>query len=88
MLIASQIRPDGTLAKTGPKTFMVTEKSATSTGLTATADENNIPLNTDHEGLVKFEYRSQEEYSIVKEKLNTLVAEARADVGRRFEERT
>lgn len=65
---------------------MVTEKSATSTGLTATADKENIPLNTDHSGLVKYESRSQEEYSIVKERLKTLVAEAKREVGKRFTE--
>ena len=41
-----QLQPDGTLTKTGPKMYMVTEKSATSTGLTATPDEDNIPFNT------------------------------------------
>ncbi|ERF76578.1 hypothetical protein EPUS_05851 [Endocarpon pusillum Z07020] len=79
-----QIQRDGTLTKTGPRTFMVTQKSATSTGLTAPADENNIPLNMDHSGLVKYESRSQDEYSIVKGKLKTLVAEAKREVGRRF----
>ncbi|KAF2176608.1 hypothetical protein K469DRAFT_812982 [Zopfia rhizophila CBS 207.26] len=81
-----QIRPDGTLAKIGPKTFMVTQKSATSTGLTAVADENNISLNMDHSGLVKYESRTQEEYNIVKEKLKVLVAGAKHEVGRRFAE--
>ncbi|QVM13334.1 hypothetical protein D8B26_007942 [Coccidioides posadasii str. Silveira] len=64
--------------------FMVTEKSATSTGLTAVADENNIPLNTDHSGLVKYESKSQEEYLIVKEKLKLLVTEASQEVPKRF----
>jgi hypothetical protein len=67
-------------------TLMVTEKSATSTGLTASADENNIPLPTDHSGLVKYESRVGEEYSIVKEKLRILVTEAKGEVGRRFSE--
>nr|KMM72211.1 hypothetical protein CPAG_08509 [Coccidioides posadasii RMSCC 3488] len=79
-----RIQPDGTLAKTGQKMFMVTEKSATSTGLTAVADENNIPLNTDHSGLVKYESKSQEEYLIVKEKLKLLVTEASQEVPKRF----
>lgn len=64
--------------------LLVTEKSATSTGLMATADEDNIPLPTDHTGLVKFESRSQSEYSIVKGKLERLISEARAEVGKRF----
>lgn len=72
------------MTKTGPKIYLVTEKSATSTGLTATAEEYNIPLNTDHSGLVKYESRNQEEYSIVKEKLKIFVADAKREVGRRF----
>lgn len=63
---------------------MVTEKSATSTGLTAVADEINIPLNTDHMGLVKFENRTQEEYTIVKENLKVLMNEAKVTVPTRF----
>jgi hypothetical protein len=65
---------------------MVTQKSATSTGLTAVADGNNIPLNTDHSGLVRYESRIQDEYSIVKERLKTLVDEAKLEVGKRFPE--
>jgi sulfur relay (sulfurtransferase) DsrC/TusE family protein len=65
---------------------MVTQKSATSTGLTAVANENNISLNTDHSRLVKYESRNQEEYNIVKEKLKILVAEAKQEVGQRFTE--
>ena len=63
---------------------MVTQKSATSTGLTATADENNFSLNTDHSGLVKYEDRNQTEYITVMEKLKTLVAEAKREVAERF----
>jgi hypothetical protein len=65
---------------------MVTEKSATSTGLTAAADEDNFPFNTDYSGLVKYKSRTQDEYSVVKEKLRILVAEAKREVGRRFTE--
>ena len=67
---------------------MVTEKSATSLGLTATHNEDNIPLNTDHSGLVKYETRSQEEYSIVKGRLKILVTEAKQEVSKRFEKST
>ncbi|KAL5049509.1 hypothetical protein BDW71DRAFT_204766 [Aspergillus fruticulosus] len=81
------LQPDGTLAKNGPKMFMVTEKSVTSLGLTATYKEDNIPLNTDHSGLVKFESRSQEEYSIVKERLKILVTEAKQEVSKQFEKK-
>ena len=66
---------------------MVTHKSATSTGLTAAPEEYNIPLNADHSGLVKYRSRGQEEYTIVKGKLNILVAEAKREVSRRFIEK-
>ncbi|KAL8907863.1 MAG: hypothetical protein Q9171_005688 [Xanthocarpia ochracea] len=82
-----QLQQDGTLTKTGPKIYMVTEKSATSTGLTAIADEYNIPLNTDHSGLVKYKSRSQDDYCIVKERLKKLVAQAKGEVGKRFAEK-
>ncbi len=62
---------------------MVTQKSATSTGLVSVADEINIPLNTDHSGLVKYERKNQEEYNIVKGKIKTLVDEAKEVVRRR-----
>ncbi|KAL8907434.1 MAG: hypothetical protein Q9207_001404 [Kuettlingeria erythrocarpa] len=65
---------------------MVTKESATSIGLTASADENNIPLNTDHSNLVKYKSRSQDEYSIVKEKIKKFVAQAKQDTQRRFME--
>ena len=67
---------------------MVMEKSATSTGLTSTADEYNIPLNTDHSGLVKDKSRSPEEYCIVKDKLKRFVAQAKREVGKRFVEKS
>jgi hypothetical protein len=65
---------------------MVTQKSATSTGLTAVAEENNISLNMDHSGLVKYESSTQDEYNIVKEKLKGLVSNAKREVSRRFAE--
>ncbi|KAL4734345.1 hypothetical protein BDV11DRAFT_212893 [Aspergillus similis] len=82
-----QLQPDGTLAKNGPEIFMVTEKSATSLGLTATHEEDNISLSTDHSGLVKYESRSHDDYSIVKKRLKTLVTEAKQKVRERFEEK-
>jgi len=66
--------------------LLVTKKSATSTGLTAAADENNIPLNTDHTGLVKYKSRSQKTYSIVRDKLKIFISAARTEVEKRFAE--
>jgi hypothetical protein len=63
---------------------MVTQKSATSTGLTAAADENNFCLNTDHSGLVKYESRTQDDYGVVMGKIKSLVRNANRDVDRRF----
>lgn len=65
---------------------MVTQKSATSTGLTAVAEENNVSLNMDHSGLVKYESSTQDEYNVVREKLKGLVANAKREVSRRFAE--
>ncbi len=62
---------------------MVTQRSATSTGLTAAVNEDNIPLNTDHRGLVKYDDRNQEEYHIVKGRLRTLIAEAKSKAANR-----
>lgn len=64
--------------------MMVTQKSATSTGLTATANEDNIPLNKDHSGLIKYESRREVDYIIVKEKVRSLVAKAGREVAKRF----
>ncbi|KAI0164334.1 hypothetical protein GGR52DRAFT_585622 [Hypoxylon sp. FL1284] len=68
-----QKQADGTLTKNGPKTLMVTEKSATSTGLTAVRDEDNISFDTDHSGLVKYESRIQGPYTVVRSQLKVLV---------------
>lgn len=64
--------------------MMVTTKSATSTGLTATAYEDNIPLNKDHSGLIKYESRNEEDYMIVKGKVKSLVEKAEREVAKRF----
>ena len=63
---------------------MVTTKSATSTGLTVTANEDNIPLNKDHSGLIKYESRNEEDYIIVKGKIQSLVEKGRREVAKRF----
>ena len=65
--------------------MMVTEKSATSTGLTATADEDNISFDKDHSGLVKYESKHDQEYRIVKEKVRSLLADGAVSIiARRF----
>jgi flagellar basal body rod protein FlgB len=64
--------------------MMVTEKSATNTGLTATADEDNVPFDKDHSSLVKYESRYDQEYKIVKEKVRSLAESAVPDIARRF----
>ena len=81
---STQIQPDSKLAKTGPKIMMVTEKSATSTGPTATADEDNVSFDKDHSGLVKYESRYDQEYRIVKERVRSLAESAVPDIFRRF----
>ncbi|KAI1839800.1 hypothetical protein JX266_013987, partial [Neoarthrinium moseri] len=65
---------DGTLTKSGTKVFMVTEKSATSTGITAVADEDNVGLDADHSSLVKFDSRSCDSYLKVKGRISFLIA--------------
>ncbi|KAK8862170.1 Protein SERAC1 [Apiospora arundinis] len=69
-----EMQPDGTLQKLGPPVLMVTRKSATSTGLTAVADEDIIPFDADHSGLVKFESRREDAYIVVKERIKSLVS--------------
>ena len=66
---------------------MVTEKSATSTGLVAVADEDNIPFNTDHAGLVKYDSQEHGLYPIVKERLKTLVEKEAPRAAQRFAEK-
>ncbi|KAM5359278.1 hypothetical protein ACJA88_015171 [Fusarium oxysporum] len=81
-----QLDKAGQWRKTGPPSLLVTEKSTTSTGLVAMADEDNIALNTDHSGLVKYDSRNQGDYTIVRERLMRLVAEAKQEVAKRFAE--
>ncbi|TDZ49766.1 hypothetical protein CTRI78_v007869 [Colletotrichum trifolii] len=68
-----ELQPDGTLRTSGPPVLMVTRKSATSTGLTVVPDEDIVPLDADHSGLVKFESRRDDAYVVVKERINSLV---------------
>jgi hypothetical protein len=67
---------------------MVTEKSATSTGITAAADEDNIGLDVDHSGLVKFSARSQEPYRIVIGRITELASHGISEISRRFADST
>ncbi|RYP62421.1 hypothetical protein DL769_007310 [Monosporascus sp. CRB-8-3] len=80
------MQPNGQLSKTGPKILMVTERSATSTGLTAVPDEDNIGFDTDHSGLVKYDSRSQGMYPIVRERLETLISEDVPRITKRFQD--
>ncbi|POR38318.1 Uncharacterized protein TPAR_01489 [Tolypocladium paradoxum] len=77
---------DGKWGKTGPPSLLVTDKSATSTGLVAVADEDNIALNKDHSDLVKYDSQSQGEYTVVRERIKRLVDEAKLEVAKRFAE--
>jgi hypothetical protein len=79
-------KQDGKLVKTGSYSLLVTEKSAASIGLVAVAEEDKVPLNTDHSGLVKYESRSQGDYPVVRRRIKTLVDEARVEVAKRFAE--
>ncbi|KAF9872960.1 ankyrin repeat domain-containing protein [Colletotrichum karsti] len=67
---------NGKLSKTGAKVLMVTRKSATSTGITGVSEEDNIPLEEDHSGLVKFQSRGQDAYSVVRERIRSFVSKA------------
>ncbi|KAJ5887721.1 hypothetical protein N7495_007762 [Penicillium taxi] len=81
-----ELTQDGKWSKTGHPYLLVSEKSATSTGLVAVIDEDNIALNTDHSGLVKYSSRSQGDYPIVRERIRRIVSEAKAEVAKRFSE--
>ncbi|KAH7308494.1 ankyrin repeat-containing protein [Stachybotrys elegans] len=77
---------DGKWSKTGAPSLLVTEKSATSTGLVAVADQDNISLDRDHSGLVKYGSKNQGDYTVVAERLRRLTDEAKREVVRRFAE--
>ncbi|ORY62117.1 uncharacterized protein BCR38DRAFT_347066 [Pseudomassariella vexata] len=77
-------QPNGTLAKTGELILMVTRQSATSTGITAAADEDNIAFETDHSGLVKYDSRGIGSYPIVRNRIEKLVSEGSRRVAARF----
>ncbi|KAI1112399.1 hypothetical protein F5Y14DRAFT_442622 [Nemania sp. NC0429] len=78
------IDDDGSLSVTGEIRLLVTKESATGTGLVAAADEDNVPLDADHSGLVKFESRHNQHYLIVKGRLSNIMARAPSVVDDRF----
>ena len=75
---------NGKWERTGPPMLMVTEHSATSHGLVALSDEDNIAFDADHSQLVKFGDKNQPEYQIVVGRLQRLVSDAVQEVPRRF----
>lgn len=81
--ILSKRSKDGTWTRSGPKKLMVTEESATRTGLPDTFHQH-IPLNADHSDLVKFESPSHGGYEIVMQKIKKCAAEAPEAVSERF----
>ncbi|KAI0455693.1 hypothetical protein F5B21DRAFT_178737 [Xylaria acuta] len=83
-----QVHADGTLRKTGEMSLLVTKESATKTGLVAAAEEDNIPLDTDHSGLVKYDSRNHELYMIVRRRLAKIIDEAKKEVAERFSEQS
>lgn len=75
---------DGKLRLVGPPCLLVTEESATSTGLVAKAEQDTVALNADHSGLVKYDSRIHGEYPRVMERLRSGLEEERIKVARRF----
>jgi hypothetical protein len=71
MEILSKRSKDGTWTRSGPKKLMVTEESATRTGLPDTLHQH-IPLNADHSDLVKFESPSHGGYEIVMQNIKNM----------------
>lgn len=84
LISALQFDQDEKWHKTGSSSLLVTQISSTSTGLAAMAEGENIPLKTDHSGLVKYESMNQGCYPIVREKLRRLINEAKSEVANRF----
>ncbi|CAI6098976.1 unnamed protein product, partial [Clonostachys chloroleuca] len=52
----------------------------------AVTNEDNIPLNRDYSGLVKYSSRSQGDYTVVRERLRRLIDKAKQEVATRFAE--
>ncbi|KAI3333095.1 hypothetical protein F4824DRAFT_491112 [Ustulina deusta] len=79
-----QIDANGTLRKTDNKAFLVTQESATTIGVVSAAQEDNIPLHTDHSGLVKYDSMNGQPYTIVSGRLQRIIDKARDVVAERF----
>lgn len=60
--------------------MLVTTESACQTGL----PQVNLPHNTDHSGLVKYESKSDAGYVVASERLRRLLEEGPSAVGKRF----
>ncbi|KAI9859674.1 MAG: hypothetical protein M1813_006605 [Trichoglossum hirsutum] len=74
---------DGSLSMSGPPCFMVSRESACRIGHTDNFTQQ-LPLNTDHSGLVKFSCRSDDGYVRVMDNIKVLVDSAPLVVKRRF----
>ncbi|KAK2042669.1 hypothetical protein LZ31DRAFT_525790 [Colletotrichum somersetense] len=83
-----QLNAEGKWEKTGPASLLVTQKSATATGLVAVAEEDNIALNADHSGIVKYSSKSQGDYPTVGRRIKECTERAKLDVPERFAERS
>ncbi|KAK2023015.1 hypothetical protein LX32DRAFT_708969, partial [Colletotrichum zoysiae] len=83
-----QLNAEGKWPKTGPASLLVTQKSATATGLVAVAEEDNIALNADHSGIVKYSSKSQGDYPTVGRRIKECTERAKLDVPKRFAERS
>ena len=82
------MQADARITKTGLKTLLVTQKSATSTGLTAVADEDNVNLDTDHSGLVKYDSSIRGVYPVVRQRLKAIMDKYVPCVAGRFHDST
>ncbi len=71
------------MKKTGPPTLLVTQQSACRIGF-ADNFHQELPLETDHSGLVKVENPQDENYLLVKHTLDQLVKTAPGVVSNRF----
>ncbi|KAI0437727.1 hypothetical protein F4803DRAFT_570483 [Xylaria telfairii] len=82
-----KVHADGTLSKTGEPSLLVTKESTTKIGVVPAGKEDNIPFDTDHSGLVKYEHRGHEHYRIVRGRLEEVVADAKIKTSELFAEK-
>lgn len=68
-----QQKSNGTLAKEGEPRILVTESSATKTGLTQILLEDNIAVEADHSHLTRFRSRADERYKIAKNRIRQML---------------